>query len=173
MFDEAKNTGEKEERSAIQKIGIVLALVAILATLAILFMVRRSGKETGPEQVKALDARASSVVLSGISMSEAEAVRISAKSLYLDGTVTNNGSQTLTGASVQTIFHGADGSVVFAETTPLRLVRQREPYVDLQGISAAPIAAGQSHEFRLIFEGLPETWDGQQPEIHIVKTIWK
>lgn len=173
MFDEAKNPGEKEERSVVQKIGIALAVVAILASLAILFMVKRTGKTAGPEQIKALDANAQSVVLSGVSMSEAEAVRISAKSLYLDGTVTNSGAKTLTAANVQTVFHGTDGSAVFAETTPLRLVRQREPYVDLQEISATPIAPTQSREFRLIFEGVPEAWDGQQPEIRVVKTVWK
>ena len=110
---------------------------------------------------------------SNVTMSEAEAVRISAKSLYIDGTVQNNGDKTLTGLNVQAIFRSPDGGIIFAETTPLRLVRTREPYVDLQEIAATPIAPGQSRDFRLIFEGVPETWDGQQPEIRVVRAALK
>ncbi|MBS1814793.1 MAG: DUF2393 family protein [Acidobacteria bacterium] len=163
-----------EQRSTVEKIGIALAVVAIVATLAIMLVVRRNhATPAGPEQVRALDAYASNLAISNVTMSEAEAVRISAKSLYVDGTLENKGDKTLTGVSVQAVFHGADGGVVFAETTPLRLVRQREPYVDLQEISAAPIAPGQLREFRLIFEGVPESWNGQPPEIRVVRTVLK
>ena len=163
-----------EQRSLTEKIGIALAVVAILATLAIILVVRHNHTSPkGPEQVRALDTYASKIAFSNVTMSEAEAVRISAKSLYIDGTIQNNGDKTLTGLNVQAIFRSADGGIIFAETTPLRLVRTREPYVDLQEISATPIAPGQSRDFRLIFEGVPETWDGQQPEIRVVRTALK
>jgi hypothetical protein len=54
------------------------------------------------------------------------------------------------------------------ETQPMKLIRTRDPYVDVQPISAAPLKPGDSQEFRLIFDTLANTWDGAYPEIRIV-----
>jgi len=85
----------------------------------------------------------------------------------------NTGQKTLTGMTVQVVFLADDGSTVKMETVPVRLVRQKEPYVDLQPMSAEPLKPGTTHEFRLIFENLPETWNIQVPQIRIVHTDWQ
>jgi len=54
------------------------------------------------------------------------------------------------------------------ETLPLRLIRVREPYVDLEPISAAPLAPGGEQDFRLIFDAVSPDWDGAYPEIRIL-----
>ena len=51
---------------------------------------------------------------------------------------------------------------------PLALIRTHVPYVDLQPISAAPIASGTQREFRLIFEAVPANWDVKPPMIQVV-----
>ena len=85
----------------------------------------------------------------------------------IDGKITNTGTRTITGVTVQTIFRSDDGQTVSLQTVPLMLIRTRIPYVDTQPISVAHIAPGTTAEFRLIFEGLPQSWNQQQPELHI------
>jgi len=55
------------------------------------------------------------------------------------------------------------------ETLPLSLIRTHEPYIDTVPVSAAPLKQGDQREFRLIFETIPENWNQQTPEIHLVK----
>jgi hypothetical protein len=54
------------------------------------------------------------------------------------------------------------------ETLPLSVIRVREPYVDIQPISAAPLKPSDERDFRLIFESIPGNWNTQMPEIHII-----
>jgi hypothetical protein len=35
-------------------------------------------------------------------------------------------------------------------------------------VSAAPLKPGDDREFRLIFEAIPQNWNMQMPEIHVV-----
>ncbi len=152
---------------------VLLACVAVAIVLGSLAAIHLH--KDGPAPVRSvapLDAYASSLAFENITLSEA-GHGTGSKSIYVDGQVKNNGSKTLTVLTVQAIFHGADGSNAALETLPLALVRSREPYVDLQPISAAPIAPGASADFRLIFEGLPETWDQQPPQIRAVHAVTK
>jgi hypothetical protein len=55
------------------------------------------------------------------------------------------------------------------QTVALNLIRTREPYVDTQPVSAAPIAPGGQADFRLIFENVQDNWNQKQPELHIVQ----
>jgi len=44
----------------------------------------------------------------------------------------------------------------------------REPYIDVEPVSAAPLKPGSEKEFRLIFERVSPDWDGAFPEIRIL-----
>jgi hypothetical protein len=48
------------------------------------------------------------------------------------------------------------------------LIRTREPYVDTQPVSAAPLKPGDGQDFRLIFESIPANWNMQLPEIRVI-----
>ena len=48
------------------------------------------------------------------------------------------------------------------------VIRTREPYVDTQPVSAAPLVPGAEREFRLIFENINSNWNQAEPEIHVV-----
>ena len=54
------------------------------------------------------------------------------------------------------------------ETQPHKVIRMREPYIDVAPISATPLKPGEGQDFRLIFDTLADTWDGAYPEIRIV-----
>jgi adenosylcobinamide amidohydrolase len=51
---------------------------------------------------------------------------------------------------------------------PLSLIRTRQPYVDIEPVSAAPIEPGQQRDFRLIFDTVPADWNQQYPEIRVI-----
>jgi hypothetical protein len=44
----------------------------------------------------------------------------------------------------------------------------REPYIDVEPVSAAPLTPGGEQDFRLIFDGVKPDWDGAYPEIRIL-----
>jgi hypothetical protein len=44
----------------------------------------------------------------------------------------------------------------------------KEPYIDIQPVSAAPLKPGDDREFRLTFETVPENWNLQMPEVRVI-----
>jgi hypothetical protein len=52
---------------------------------------------------------------------------------------------------------------------PLSLIRTREPYVDIEPVSAEPLKPGDTHEFRLIFDHVTPTWNQQYPTVQPVR----
>ena len=145
---------------AIASLAVALALgVAAIATL------RRTPANTGAAQPE--DAYAGNLPISGITMNEATN-GAGGKLTYVDGTIANTGSKTVTAVTVQVAFAKNDGSAPHRETLPLPLIRTRVPYVDLQPVSAAPILPGKQAEFRLIFETVPANWDVKPPLIQVV-----
>ncbi len=54
------------------------------------------------------------------------------------------------------------------ETQPLNIIRTRQPYVDVEPVSASPLKPGDSADFRLVFDTVAQDWDGAFPEIRVV-----
>jgi hypothetical protein len=91
------------------------------------------------------------------------------KLTYLDGRIANQGARTVTAITVQVLFRDYAHEVAQNETQPLKLIRIRDPYIDVEPVSAAPLAPGGEHDFRLIFDGVKADWDGAYPEIRILR----
>ena len=157
---------EPEEKLSPKTWGIAsLAVVSLLIVAAIATLHRGSKKDEG--KIQAADSYAGNLPITNLALSEATN-GAGGKSTYVDGTIGNTGSRTLTGAAVQVTFATEDGSEPHRETLPVALIRTRVPYVDLQPVSAEPIPPGDHREFRLIFESLPANWDVKPPAIQIV-----
>jgi hypothetical protein len=90
------------------------------------------------------------------------------KVTYVDGHIANHGSQTIFGITVQVLFRDVANEVTQNETHPLQLIRTRDPYVDLEPVSAAPLKPGDQRDFRLIFDAVSPDWNGAYPEIRVV-----
>jgi hypothetical protein len=161
--DQAAN----EPRSLIP--WIIAGAVIVLAIVG-LVLAGHHGRPANPggAGLAPPDPYAASLAFSGIKMSESSSVG-GAKQTYLDGTITNNGSKTLTGLTVQVAYRDFANQLVQKETLPLSLIRTHEPYVDTQPVSAAPIKPGDSREFRLIFDHVAESWNQQYPEIRVIE----
>lgn len=146
--------------------AIVLILVAALA-----FFTRGNGRHT-TNQVLPPDPRASSLAITDTKMSQSSNIA-GGTSTYLDGHITNNLPVTVTAVTAQVIFRNDIALPPQVETTSVFLIRSRDPYVDTQSISAAPLAPGAGADFRLTFESLSSNWNQQMPEIRLIQITSK
>jgi hypothetical protein len=148
-----------------------VAGLAVLVVVAVLVMMGRH-KAAAPNTVQPLAAYAASLPLSQLAMSESTSLS-GGKSTFVDGHVQNAGDQTVTGITVQVLFRNDEGMPPQLETLPLSLIRMRQPYIDTQPVSAAPLKPGDGQDFRLIFENMPANWNMQMPEIRVIQVIKK
>lgn len=91
------------------------------------------------------------------------------KVTYLDGQIANNGNKTVTAISVQVLFRNSAQEVAQNETQQLKIIRTRDPYVDLEPVSVAPLKPGDQRDFRLIFDAVTPSWDGAYPQLRILQ----
>ena len=68
---------------------------------------------------------------------------IGGKVTYLDGRIANQGNRTVTGITVQVLFRDPAHEVAQNETQPLKIIRTRDPYIDVEPLSAAPLKPGE------------------------------
>ena len=118
------------------------------------------------------DPYAANLAISNIKMSEASSVA-GGKATYIDGTIANHGTQTVSAITVQVAFSDFTKQIVQKETMPLNLIRTHQPYIDTEPVSAAPIAPGETREFRLIFDHVAEGWNQYYPEIRVIEVKFK
>jgi hypothetical protein len=118
------------------------------------------------------DPYAANLPITNLAMSQA-ANLAGGKVTYLDGQIANTGSSTVTGVTVQVLFRTYTHEVAQNETQPLKLIRIRQPYVDLEPVSAAPLKPGDAHDFRLIFDAVSPDWDGVYPTVRIIRVDTK
>jgi len=148
---------------------LVLAAAVVLAVAGglVLFLSRgKSAPAVTPISAQP-DPYAADLPISNLAMSESTSLS-GGKVTYLDGHIVNQGSRTVTAVSVQVLFRDYAHEVAWNETQPLQLIRTREPYVDTEPVSAAALKPGDQRDFRLIFDSVPDSWDGAFPELRIV-----
>lgn len=148
-------------------LAIAAAVVLVVTAVVVIILQHNKPVETLTPVTAPLDPYAANLSISGLAMSEADNLS-GGKATYLDGRITNTGSRTVTGITVQVLFHGYTTKVAQNVTEPLRLIRTREPYIDVEPVSAAPLKPGDQRDFRLIFDAVSEDWDGAYPQIRII-----
>lgn len=114
-----------------------------------------------------LDAYAGNLAISGLRMSESSNLA-GEKVTYLDGQISNKGNLTVNGITVQVLFRDPAHEVAWNDMQPLRIIRTRDPYIDVEPIAASPLKPGSQEDFRLIFDTVPQDWDGAFPEIRMI-----
>lgn len=162
---------DKSERNWLPLI-LAAAVVLLVAAVAILSLEHGRNQGSNASTVTPigapLDPYATSLALTGLAMSESSNLA-GGKVTYLDGQITNNGARTVTGVTVQVLFRSYAHEVAQNETLHLKLIRVRQPYIDVEPLSAAPLKPGDQHDFRLIFDAVSPDWDGALPEIRILR----
>jgi hypothetical protein len=159
---------QKEERNWLPLI-VAAAVVLLVAGGAILSLEHRHARDkVGVTPISApLDPYASSLALTQLAMSESSNLS-GGKVTYLDGQIANQGTRIVTAVTVQVLFRDFAHEVAQNENQPLKLIRAREPYIDVEPLSAAPLKPGDGKPFRLIFDTVKPDWDGAIPEIRIL-----
>jgi len=148
---------------------MAIAAGAVILVVAVLVFVMERGKkspEIAPVMAQA-DPYAAYLPITGIAMSESGNLA-GGKVTYLDGRIANKGNRTVTGISVQVLYRNVAQEVAQNETQAMKLIRMREPYIDVEPISAAPLKPGDEREFRLIFDSVTPDWDGAYPQLRIL-----
>jgi uncharacterized protein DUF2393 len=146
----------------------IAAGVVVLLAAAVILMLERGHKPVAVTPVSASpDPYAASLPISGLVMSESSNLA-GGKVTYVDGHIRNTGTRTVSALTVQVLFRDPAKEVTQNETQPLKLIRTRDPYVDLEPVSAAPLQPGDQRDFRLIFDAVSPDWDGAYPEIRIL-----
>ena len=157
---------EKQERNWLP-LAIAAAVVIVVAVVLIAVLERGKPAAKVTPISAAPDPYAGSLPITGLVMSESSNLA-GGKVTYVDGHIANQGSRTVTGIAVQVLFRDAAHEVAQNETLPLKLIRIREPYVDLEPVSAAPLKPGDEHDFRFIFDAVSPDWNGAYPELRVV-----
>lgn len=152
--------------------GVVIALIVI----AFLVMGRgpavSNQPNSGGSALAPAAGYAKNLAITNIRMSESTSLS-GAKQTYIDGDIKNNGAETLTGITTQVAFMDFTGQIGQKNTMQMEWIRTHEPYIDVEPVSAAPIAPGQTREFRLIFDHVTDQWNQQYPEIRVIAVASK
>jgi hypothetical protein len=158
--------GQTQERNWLP-LAVAAAVVVVVAVVAVFAMEhgKRSASVT-PISTPA-DAYAASLPISGLEMSEASNLS-GGKATYVDGHIKNTGARTVSGITVQVLFRDYAHEVSQNETKDLKVIRMREPYIDVEPVAANPMTPGAERDFRLIFDPVKPDWDGAYPEIRII-----
>jgi len=161
------SSSETPERNWLP-IAIAAGAVIVVAVVVVLLLERGRGANTVTPISASVDPYAANLPITGLTMSESGNLA-GGKVTYIDGHITNTGNRTVTGVAVQVLFRNVAKEVAQNETQPLKFIRMREPYIDVEPVSAAPLKPGESRDFRLIFDSVAPSWDGAYPEVRIVQ----
>jgi hypothetical protein len=158
---------EKEERNWLPMAVAAAVVFSIVAVGLLLSLNDVRGKSAVAPINAPLDPYANSLTLTGLVMSES-ANLAGGKLTYLDGHIANSGARTVTAVTVQVLFRDYAHEVAQNESKSLKLIRVREPYIDVEPVTAAPLKPGDEHDFRIIFDAVTPDWDGAYPEIRVL-----
>ena len=150
---------------------IVSGLVILLAIGTLLLVTHKKASIPG-NVIQPLATYAANLPLSQLAMSESENIS-GGKYTYIDGHIRNTGDQTVSGITVQVLFRNDVQLPPQVETQSLALIRTHEPYIDTQPVGASPLKPGDDREFRLTFETIPNNWNYQMPEVHVIQVDTK
>jgi hypothetical protein len=151
---------------------VVAAAVVLLVSVSVVLLLEhgkahRKGAVAVTPISAALDAYAANLPMTNIAMSESSNL-VGGKVTYLDGHIANKGDRTVTGITVQVLFRDFAHEVTQNETQSMKFIRMREPYIDVEPVSAAPLKPGGGQDFRLIFDTVSPDWDGAYPEVRVI-----
>jgi hypothetical protein len=162
------SASDKREESRPPVIPIAVGAIAVLVMIGMIMLFSRGNSKSAAVPVAA-DPYAASLPISDVAMSTADNFA-GQQVTYIEGKVTNKGSNTINGAVLQVVFHDTLGQIVQKENQRLMIITTREPYIDTAPLSSAPLKPSQTREFRLTFEHVSGDWNMQVPEVSILKT---
>jgi hypothetical protein len=160
------NPTNEPEQSTSRAILVGVAIMAVIVGILVLVL---RGEQTKPA---APPPYAANLKFSDLKVSAAENF-VGATVNYLDGTITNTGSQTVTHAAVQVTFKDEMNQMVQREEMPIHVLRTGGPYDEAVDLNMSPLAPGQSKPFRLTFENISAQWSRAYPDMQVTQVVTK
>jgi hypothetical protein len=159
-------SAEEEKRNLVpMAIGVVLVVLAIAA----LVLATRASKSSGPAGQG--DPNFAKLQISDLHMATAQ--NFAGNSVtYIEGKISNHIDRRVTGARVEVLFKNAIGEIAQKEVLPVTILLPNVPYVDYGTLDRAPLASGQTSDFRLTLEHVSADWDGQVPQVRVVSVTY-
>jgi hypothetical protein len=152
---------QEEKRNILPMVaGGVFVLVLIVG----LVLLTRAGR---PAATAPGDPNLAKLQVSGLHMATAENFA-GGSVTYIEGKLTNATDRKVTAANVQVIFKNSLGEIAQKDTLPVTVLLPNVPYVDYGLIDRAPLAPGQTRDYRLTLEHVTTDWDGQVPTVKVV-----
>jgi hypothetical protein len=142
--------------------------VCVLVLIIGLVLLTRAGR---PAATAPGDPNLAKLQVSGLHMATAENFA-GGSVTYIEGKLTNGTDRKVTAASVQVIFKNSLGEIAQKDTLPVTVLLPNVPYVDYGLIDRAPLAPGQTRDFRLTLEHVTTDWDGQVPTVKVVSIAY-
>jgi hypothetical protein len=146
-------------------IAVIIAGVSIAALVGLGILLSRG---THPPPDGASSAYAAQLKVGDLKMSEAQNF-IGATVTYIEGTVTNAGDKTVSGASLEATFTNSLGEIVQRELLPLQILDRSGPYPDARDLRTTPLKPHESREFRLTLGHVSADWNRQYPAMRVVR----
>jgi hypothetical protein len=158
-------TDQSESRNWVpMAVGGGFVLVLIIGVV----LLTRAGK---PASAAPGDPNLAKLQVSGLHMATAENFA-GGSVTYIEGKIANATDRKVTAASVQVIFKNSLGEIAQKDTLPVTVLLPNVPYVDYGLIDRAPLAPGQTRDFRLTLEHVTTDWDGQVPTVKVVSLAY-
>jgi hypothetical protein len=154
-------TPEVEEHDSSRLIIVVAVAGVIAIMLGVAFLLRATPKVAKPPSPYITDLK-----LSDFKMSAAENF-VGATVSYIDGTITNSSSKTVTQVVVEVVFQDSMSQVAQREVLPLRVLKTAGAYPEAVDLNASPLAPGQTQPFRLTFDSISAQWNHQYPQLRV------
>ncbi len=155
----------KEERKS--HLGLMIAVAVLLLLVTVLYFVRSS-----PHPTLAPDPYAASLKISDIKMSTADNFAGTSVT-YIDGTVTNTGTLTITAATVEATFLDSQQQMCQRDVLPLHVLKATADYDDIVDLQKTPLVPGESKPFRLTFDHISAEWAQSYPQIRAMSVTTK
>jgi hypothetical protein len=149
-------------------IPMVIGLLLIVMGIGVLALL---GRGKAAQTSSQNDPYILKLPISGLHMEEAGTFA-GGKITYVEGRLSNLGDRKVTGASMEVLLKNSLNETVQKETQPVVVLLRAAPYADYGSLDQTPLAPGQSREFRLTLEHVSADWDGQIPQVRVVKVTY-
>ena|SRR5215471_15939237 len=145
---------------------MALGAVFVLVVIAVIVVATRAGNTGGTAGTS--DPNLAKLQISGLHMATADNFAGTSVT-YIEGTITNKSDRKVTAVHVGVLFKNSLGETAQEEKAlPLTVLMPNVPYVDYGPVDRAPLAPGQTRDFRLTLEHVSLDWDRQVPQVRVV-----
>lgn len=147
---------------------MAIGVVLVAAIIAAVLVAGRAGKNSGSSSA---DPNLAKVQISDLHMATAQSFAGNSVT-YIEGKISNHSDKKMIGARVEVLFKNSLGETAQKEVLPVTVVIPNSPYLDYGLLERAPLAPGQSSDFRLTLEHVSADWDGQIPQVKMASVSY-